>query len=159
MKFLSYICLIGFLFLGCKKYPEDGKISLQTVKHRLIKGEWKLQKFYINGSDSSQHVYSSFVDANGNLYEWKYFNCTLDLLKEESREHYKSYQATGSLGVHIWYLSDKKDYLFLGITGEKVFGIDNPVVWVIKKLTKEELIITADKNGNTYEIEFKKHLN
>lgn len=156
MKFPVYICICLILFLGCKKYPEDGKISLQTVKHRLIKGEWKLQKYIINGADSSQHVNWSIIDVNGNLYEHKYFNLTLDLLKEESREYYKSYQASGSLGVRIWYLSDKKDYLFLGITGEKALGVDNPAIWDISKLTKDELIIKTNKNGNNYEVCFNK---
>lgn len=50
------ICLCSFFLFSCKKYPEDGKWSKNTVKQRLIH-KWQLKECLINGNDSASSIY------------------------------------------------------------------------------------------------------
>ena len=104
MKQLNTINLIFSLFLmlffcACKKYPEDGKWSKNTVKDRLL-NRWELKECLVNNVDSIDAKYTLIQNNTCDLQidtlhyslrniilEFKYYTTKSGGLKEK---HYSS---------------------------------------------------------------------
>jgi hypothetical protein len=60
---LIFITIILLLpFSGCKKYPEGPLISFRTIEKR-IHGNWKVENYLVNGSDSINLLKNSYGDT------------------------------------------------------------------------------------------------
>ncbi len=145
MKKLSYFIILLLFIASCKKYEEGPDFTLRTIYNRL-KGEWEITNVYISGIDSTQ------------IKEFDYIE--LILCNE------------GSICVPIWdqiYNEQKKTIYFKNINREKLYkgwwimdnfkkiNIGGTLIaggdifrntYVIKKLTKEQMILIDNNNSN-----------
>lgn len=180
-KFVVYITASLILILGfsaCKKYPEDGKLSLHSVRYRLTKHKWILDKYTVNDKDSSSHTYSyiqkitnrtiylkmenarlSFQTTKPNGYNSSLigsFNITNDYSND-------SMYISGGVGSGFdWTIHDKK--IIIKIKDfYKIHNSSSPLLnqinenneWDIRKLTDKEFIIeTHSYNGKKLNLKF-----
>lgn len=156
MRIILYICLLSIVFGGCKKYPEDHKISLRTPLKRLTKHNWKLEKLYINDIDSSMREYGGGATPT---YNFKDKIMGLSNEKPESTsKYYLVSQTTYGFPIYGWrFDTNKKESLVFsdGNSGQnQVFRANGNAVWEIVKLTKEELILKTEDNGKIHRVEF-----
>lgn len=139
------------LFSTCKKYPENGRIYLSTVKHRFESHDWFFKNLFVNGIDSTSE-YAKKFDQQGTLSS---IQLDLDIKSEKLIVNYPM-----SISGYIEYgivISDKKRKMqFFEKSYERNFFVDNDIVWNIRKLTKKDLIIEGNNDNNNYRFEFKK---
>ena len=143
MKKLIYLLILLAIAcsFGCKKRFVDGPlISFRSVKQR-IHGTWKVDKFYINGADSTDEFNAKVgceIEFTGNIYNgednfWCFFfkNCN-----------------NGKTLNGFWYffqgdkselaLTPLRDTTFLTVPGP-FSGNDDSENWIILRLTNQEL--------------------
>jgi hypothetical protein len=154
------------LFSKCKKYPEN-ILLLKNPKKVIAKAgtvhnserptgpSWILTNYIINGVDSTN---SDFFK----VYREEGIKIYLDKTdKEESQ-----WCSCIDIMQTAWSFFDKKKVvMFAGkvstnssnpnyLNQRNVF-VEPGLRWTIKKLDKNNLWLTADNNGNAYEIRFK----
>jgi hypothetical protein len=76
MKRVLFFFLLTIVFFACNKYEEGPSFSLRTKKHRLV-NTWAIDKYYVNGSDSTVAFLTEYVNYiytlnNNNSYSIKY---------------------------------------------------------------------------------------
>jgi hypothetical protein len=157
MKSFLYILIVCALFFGCKKYPEDGKLSLRTAKNRLTNHNWRLKDLFINGIDSTSRNYYT-VSSTFN-YKDKIFGLgkgitTYDknineITKAETGMPFYGWQfVSGSHKMEIYFAS--------GGSASSNFRADMNSLWEILKLTNNEFILKTQVNGKTIQVRFEK---
>jgi hypothetical protein len=52
-KLFSFFFTVTIFFPSCHKFPDGLKFSLRSLKNRIT-GTWKVDKFYVNGEDSTE---------------------------------------------------------------------------------------------------------
>lgn len=52
-KLFFFFFIVMITFSSCHKFPDGLKFSLRSVKNRIT-GTWKVDKFYVNGEDSTE---------------------------------------------------------------------------------------------------------
>lgn len=125
-KALFVLLIITTAFSSCKKYEDDGFISLRTAKARLT-GTWKAEKAFDNqGNDVS----STFTSAN---YQVRFdkdgkFNVNANVL-------IFTLNATGK-----WEFVESKQSIKITMDPNQ-FNLENST-WKIKKLHGGELHVT-----------------
>jgi uncharacterized protein YfcZ (UPF0381/DUF406 family) len=122
-KSLLFLLIITAAFTSCKKYEDDGFISLRTAKARLT-GTWKAEKaFDKDGNDISSTLtstnYQVRFDKDGK------FNVTANVL-------IFTLNATGK-----WEFIESKQSIKITMDPNQ-FGLENST-WKIKKLHGGEL--------------------
>ncbi|MBA3706124.1 MAG: hypothetical protein H0W84_09565 [Bacteroidetes bacterium] len=156
--------LFSLFFTECKKYSEDGGISLHKPLRRLINIHWQVIDVSFNGT-SINAVFNDSLNL-GELEDLQlYFNYSRSSL-EVSYVDYAYYGNSDYLvGYGEWKLGDKDVRLaFYKLDGfgsytspdvindHKILNNLFPPVWLIIKLYGSELKI---KNNKGYEITFK----
>ncbi len=163
--FLHFLMFLIVALTGCKKYPDDHKISLQTAKKRFRAHEWFFSKLFINGKDSTMtHLHNILPTKNS----------TRDLsFKITEGLNYKS---DGGVIAFPFYpkptsaypdltsamsINEKKTVLTMGwpIMNTLIPNTMNSSIWIpirttweITKLTKTDLHIKSTYNN--YEVKF-----
>lgn len=184
MKIPPKILLLAAVFLlacsACKKYPEDGKRSWRTPKHRIYSHAWHITEISIDGGDSTHadnFVPIAFIDIS---------------FKEDDLNYYEAYQSKEYKELTIsntpldvsnrnyWHFAESKDKIYM-VTGvfhdifEGYNGIGNyynynnyymstviPFVsgggttWDIRKLTDAELILEIKSQNHDIRLSFSK---
>ncbi|MES2133453.1 MAG: hypothetical protein V4506_13985 [Bacteroidota bacterium] len=153
----KYIFLSLFIiaFTRCKKYPENDRIYLKTVKARLISHEWHFNKLTINGIDSTEmhtlkfgtstpeNVTINFdPDLNSLVLKYptapnSYVNKDIVFKEKKKKISIDEYQGniTNSIYVRLFILNEKHE-------------------WDIAKLTKNEFVLTGIGNNKEFRFEF-----
>lgn len=81
MKYALYICLSILILSSCKKYTEDDKIFwMKTAMRRISSHSWKVEKFTIDGEDSTERVY--YVQNSS----YSFSQISMDFKKEKYRK-------------------------------------------------------------------------
>ncbi len=147
------IFLIGSLFLGCKKYPEN-KLWFKDPK-KVFKGG-KITSYTVNGVDKMKY----FRDLYSNFPYNKYGTRIDDVFAIPIDYHSGEEELDTEYGKGSLHFSETKreiEITFKPINEE--YGAENIFVgrlsWKIMKLTKDGVLkLQAKYNFITYEIQF-----
>ncbi len=178
-KFTGILFMVfGILFFSCKKYPEDGKLSLHSVRYRLTKHKWILKQYFVDDVDSSSYIYSYIqIITNKHIY-WKMENAKLSFQTIKPDGYNSSligsftitndysndstYMPGGVYSGFDWTIPDKK--IIIKIKDyDKSSNFNIPLLdqinenneWEIRKLTDKEFVIeTIDYNGKKLKMKF-----
>jgi hypothetical protein len=170
--YLSIFFTLIIILAGCKKYPEDHKISLQTAKKRLRQHAWHLSKLYINGADSTMaHLHNiipgsnktrdfSFMVTKGLNYKTDGGEISFPFFPKPNSA-YPDYTSIISINKHKTILSIGGGTIDNYHNGPIVSSNSNSIMWVIgssqvdweiTKLTKTDLHLKT--TNNNYEVKF-----
>jgi hypothetical protein len=167
LKTILYIACILLLSAGCKKYPEDGKRSLKSPLKRIIDHAWKIDKLYIDGADSTDHVYEATYRTPSVQYT---FN---DVVVNFKKGYYPkdftlgNYRVATAIPAGItgtqtpaWDFIEDKDrlvfFLDSGPNNANTFQLNaKEQHWDINSLTKDKLDITTIESKRKIRIVFK----
>ena len=156
----------------CKKYPQDGKRSWSTIKHRLTTHKWILKEYLINGEDDVNRYYVNKgsgigLDTGGFYYSFKdsELEFTTKKLYKDNGGPFDGYIVgtnristipgnpflSGPSQSFAWNLSKK--YISINAIGGSTvvpfFTKDTAnTYWEIRKMTDKELIIKQTDNKN-----------
>jgi len=146
------VFLFGLIFLlsTCNKYPDGPGFSLATKKARVTRN-WKIEKFFINGRDTSS-VFGAFF---------------LKIHRDESYNFYYTSQVIGNYCEEgVWSLTDKKQGLKFDYKAQDQgngFGCESPVAgtqnYEIRRLKSKQLWLRGiSKNGDILDFHFKSYV-
>jgi hypothetical protein len=179
--FLFFLPLLVYFLSTCKKYPEDKFISLGSAKVRLD-GEWKLEKFEIDGVD----VISKYNDSLGSINItdcrfWFRFDRKIDknssktynlfVINKSSKKVSEVMEQVDISGVKFNFQDKKKKTIGIGNVFDKIPIADsilNKILiknlmstfsWEIRMLHNKNLIIEKVKNNLKYRLCFRKTRN
>ncbi len=184
MKTLFFkILFIITMLLGlitCKKYPEDGKRSWQTVKKRLTNHRWVLKEYLVNSGDSinlyHRKTYYNQPDTGALYYNLR--NAELEFTNRTTGKDNggpfvggfvtKTYISTIASAPNL--SGPSASLVWSGKTGLSISAYSSsntklPLLdkinesngWEIKKLTDKELIIkTTDFNNRVIQLKFQR---
>jgi len=155
MKILLYISIVGALFFGCKKYPEDEQfVHLKTPLGRIKQyNEWRITEYNVNGIDSIPHI-NSKVPSDYSLDKISFF------FKNFGTGYIEFNGAGISNNINIKF-AEKKRKISIGyqplVSGYNYsLFLDGWNTWEIQKLEKGILIIEVNKSNKVYRIKFEK---
>ena len=171
MKHLKTITILFILSLltlisltTCKKYPQDGKISWSSIKHRLTSHKWILKEYLINGEDDIERAY---INSSG--YYWSFKNGILEfrnkaLYKDNGGPFDGGFNSEPAInsdpskplgysrGIGFAWNVGKKyiSIMAMGSSTEIPFFAKDTAntYWEIRKMTDKELIIKQIDNKN-----------
>lgn len=177
VKYLIVGLICSLCFISCKKYPEDGKWSENTVKQRLI-NNWQLKECLVDGEDliDLQHTFK-YINPDSQMNDsiiYTLRNLTIEIkyyktkINGKTTKVYDSYYAVNNiLYNHLcicagneWKLIENKNKLEFSHEFKKGFGYGTNTVylhllynetneaWDIRKLTDKELIIETINSFN-----------
>lgn len=153
-KFLSHISfLICILFVinSCKKYPENDRIYLKTVKARLINHDWYFKKLTVNGVDSTDVHAQRFGTTPGQIK----FKITKNL--DKLNLIYPG-AANGYRERTIQFDKKKKKMKIFEFDANsekhRLFIVSEEHELDIVKLTTQDFVLTFTNNDNQYRFEF-----
>ena len=160
-KYLKTILLLLaciLIFTTCKKYPEDGHLSLQTVKHRLTKHDWFLSKYIIEDRDSTISHMNFFTTYSATNPRDLHFTIKPFAFGTDGTA-IVLFQPGQQLGYSSFSLRGKKrdvyiEFLYVNFHRISFFG-EGDHEWVIRKLTKTDFIIESEFNNIKYRVELK----
>ena len=152
-KSYLFIILIGAVFFGCKKYPEN---KLWFKKPESVFKGGKITSYTINGIDKMEYFRNLYRSFPYNLYGQKIEDVfDLPFSYDKTNEDFYTDYGVGSLH----FSKTKRE---IEITFEPVnesYGAENIFVgrlsWKVMKLTKDGVLkIQAKYNFKLYEIQF-----
>ncbi|MBL7911883.1 MAG: hypothetical protein JNJ41_12570 [Bacteroidia bacterium] len=163
---ISLILLFALIFNTCKKYPEGGFVY-NRIKHLFGKNKdhseklWKLKLYEVNGIDSttlfqgadkylnSSHDFVRFhiSEAHARNYSTQIFlyNYSVDIDKDAKLM---------SMGTDLGYYNNDSSQCFLKgnitVCQRNIFNPEKNKFceWDIRKITKDEVIITKQLTNN-----------
>ncbi len=137
------LILFVIVFCACRKYPDDGKLSLNTPYDRLRKHSWKLIDINIDGADSTNKSWPALgPTASFNLNG---FELTFGAKKADDPT---DYSLNDGGPFWYWYFANHKKELrismVIGFTS--MLPYEDNRNWKILKLTDDDLFleITGD---------------
>ena len=149
---------------SCKKYSEDGHVSLSTAKQRLIKKNWKLKSYLVNDVDSISNPYP---------YELKINNVTVDTITRDLNKIELIFDSPNKAtcndySTSDWKLVDDKQMIHFYFnrylltsrgSSQSVHYITFPHNysddWKILKLTKDDFIIEMNTTIKNIRLTFR----
>jgi hypothetical protein len=148
-KVSNILILFVIVFCTCRKYPEDGKLSLSTSYQRLTKHPWKLININIDGADSTNKswpVGSSPANGPVAFFNLNGFELTFGAKKADDPTDYSLNDAGPSWW---WYFANHKKELRIQMAaadGTSMLPYGTNRNWKILKLTDDDLFleITGD---------------
>jgi hypothetical protein len=154
LKTYLFIFIIGSLFLGCKKYPEN-KLWFKDPK-KVFKGG-KITSYTMNGLDRMKYFRDRYSTFPYNQYGKKIDNVfEIPFEYHSGEEEISTEYGKGSL--HFSETKREIEITFKPLNEE--YGAENifvsrGVTWKIMKLTKDGVLKLQGKyNFITYEIQF-----
>lgn len=177
VKYSITFFLFSFLLISCKKYPEDGKWSRNTVKQRII-NSWQLKECLVDGIDlidiqqtvkyvnpANQMIDSIAYTLNDFSLDFQYYKTKVNGKSTEVYNcHYSVQNILYGYGCICagseWKLIEKKNKLEFSNEFKKGFGYgantvyinllynETNEVWDIRKLTDKELILETTNSFN-----------
>lgn len=156
---ILFISTLLMSFLGsCKKYDEGPWISLRS-KEKRMSGEWEVQKFLVNGYDSTN--YFNKYD-NAHFIFNPYNNGRLVLSCFDKSANPKPIIVLNGK----WEWISNKNKININYTSSSgaednpfelcPFIINNPTDWEIKRLTNSEFYLEANCDGEFFRLELKR---
>ncbi len=175
LKLFSLLILSLLFISGCKKYPDDHKISLQTAKKRLQAHQWYFSKLFINGADSTMaHLHNiipnstsprdfSFMVTKGLNYKTDGGEISFPFIPKPPNTSTPDYTSTISINKHKTILKIAGGFVDNYNNGAITPSTMNSIMyisdsrlgngeWEITKLTKTDLHIKT--TFNNYEVKF-----
>ena len=156
MKFFKtylLIVIIGILFFGCKKYPEN-KLWFKNPE-KVFKGG-KITAYTINGADRMSYFKALYRD-----FPYNYYGQSIPAVFDIAFEYNSSdKEIKTTYGEGSFTFSETKREIEISFKPVNVdFGAENIFVgrlsWKIMKLTKDGVLrIQAKDNFKLYEIQF-----
>ncbi|NTW31457.1 MAG: hypothetical protein HGB12_02335 [Bacteroidetes bacterium] len=146
MKKVFYIITLSafVLFFACGRYEDGPEFSLRSVKNRIT-GSWKVDKFYIDGIDSTDEFNSklgckidfNLESFNGADHIWKCIlnNCNNNSIFQGDWWFYDNKIKM----IHTYFIDDST---FISAIGP--FGKGRSTKWTILRLTNKEFNLTTD---------------
>ncbi len=155
MKNIKIILL--FIFLAgilptCKKHPDGPTISLRTKKSRVM-GHWDINKYLVNGADSTQSLLSR-VSCATPIYFYQ--------MDKGDKECSISCPPT-TYRYSNWFFEDDKK--ILAFSNSDTSSVSYPPLhlsgrakehWEIQRLTNKEMWLKTTTDNIEYYIELKK---
>ncbi|MFI5202853.1 MAG: hypothetical protein ACHQF2_00030 [Flavobacteriales bacterium] len=132
---ILFVVMVVLTIASCNKYEEGPSLSLRSKKARLT-GEWKADKFTLNGTD----ITSAFLASAGSDY-------TMHLDKDGAYHIHATFEDGGT-----WEFSDNKEELHMlsSVAGAEEEHFD------IIKLKNKELWLRHTHDSEVYEYHYKK---
>jgi len=151
---LFSLVIICFFLITCKKYKEGPLISFRKPETRIT-GEWDIDKFFINGNDSTYvfaNKYYFLINApdyggEGSESLWHVFSYISDSLSLYSQLSYEGFSKDRK-SFHVQYRYNYPDSDTIKIIGPFTSGIKSN--WIIKKLRINEVWLKCDYQGSEY---------
>lgn len=148
MKYIFAFVFIIYSLVGCKKYPEGGRLfGIATTEDRIV-GPYHVYNLMVNNVDSS-------MVGNPNLCTSKAF--TFSFVKNEFDG--KILKSTcGAFPTNSWAVTGDKKQLLITCSftnsADELYPIiinkDISVTWDIQRLTKDELWLKTNLYGREY---------
>ena len=138
----------------CNKYEDGPFISLRSAKKRVI-GEYELEKYFVDGADSSSVIQSLINDYGYTYHFGDYFD------RNTSIATYCNNNDSCKRFFGSWYFIDSaKKMRIYGNPGASgwtfPFQTYEKKEWQILRLKRKEMWIAADIDGKNYELRFNK---
>jgi len=153
---IGTVLFILLLISSCKKYDEGPWISFRTKEKRII-GTWEVNKFYVNGNDSSQF----FLKYDSPIFSFEKSSIYISL----ADMHRPPENTTKYLDGYWDFIDNKKGISMSFEThGEQddsnleygPFQGEKDSKWEIKKLKTEEFYLETDFENSHYRLELKR---
>lgn len=144
--FISYLSIL-VLFSACKKYQDDDRYYLTSVKGKLSAHDWLFNKMTVNDVDSTtQHA---------QLFGTNPHNIKFKINKDIDNLILKYPNVPNSYLAYTFQLSDSKNEVFIGQDSSfPEFFRFRDVNFKILKLTDECFNIQMNKDGLDVTFEF-----
>jgi len=143
-KYILLFLLLAFCFTDCKKYPEGPWISLRSKEKRLL-GNWKVQKYLIDGVDSTS---TKFPNLSSSVCVYSF-------------AHYGQYVDDGCYSTGgKWGWGNKKESLIVGLEFGSIltpFFLSTSTEWTILRLSNKDMHLKTTFSSMQYEIFLKKN--
>ena len=130
---MLFIFLAGILST-CKKYPEGPLISLRTKVQRLT-GTWKVEKYLIDGADSTAIKYP--------------VECSYRITNKEHTTQIFD-RCGSSQSQSEWDFNENRTSLIFKSSGSPLF-LTKPIEWKIMKLKFKEMHLQTEYNSKQYD--------
>lgn len=147
------VIILLIIFCGCKKYPEDPYIiTFRSVQTRLL-GTWQIEEFKIDET-SSVGLFNNTENV---------LNVKID--KSEPEDHVDGDIVRIADVYGVWYYEDYQKKLKFQFYEQEndsscfyfgPFADSLESIWIIQKLTMEELWLETDYNSKNYKLFLKK---
>jgi hypothetical protein len=113
-RFASFVFFIAFCIYGCRKYDECTAISLRDGESVLLRGVWRIEKYEVNGVDSTDFILNNPYYAD---MEFK-----SDSVKGTTEGHYTA-------GIFKGYY-DISSSEYIGLSGYDTLALSKNVLFV-----------------------------
>jgi hypothetical protein len=148
---MRYFAILFLLLLAwsCTKYPKDNFISVLTPAQRLTANPWELTQLLVNGADSTPLLLMNSTTPYRIMFSKKGRHL------ERFTDGYAGWGSVSTAGHHLdftYYLDCSK-----GTCAYYTFIKPGASSWQILKLYGEELILSRNKDGKTYEAHFRNY--
>ncbi len=137
LPYFFLLFLLASVLFTCKKYPEGPRISLRTKVQRL-EGRWVVEKYLIDGADSTAVKYPNEC----------YYNIT-------NKEHTSKISSSCDSTDGRWEFNDNRTSLILKSRKSPLVLTSN-IEWKIMKLKFREMHLQTNFNSKQYDIYFTK---
>ncbi len=137
---LFILCFLILVVTDCKKYPDGPSLSFRS-KNARVEGNWKIDKYFKNGSEVTQ----TFIDFYGSDFEW-------DFKKDATWELKGKYTDHGT-----WKLGGDKLTLHVYPAKSDTATVDPPQdIYDIQRLANKQLwLLIRYSTGETETFHFK----
>ena len=140
-RILLILLILAGIIAGCKKFEDGPCFSLRSVKNRIT-GTWKVDKFYIDGADSTDEFNSKLgceIEFSRDAYQTTNYIRTIYLKNCNNGKTLKG----------LWSFFNKENELHIYFTETLDFtnaigplGSDKDAFWTILRLTNKEFNLT-----------------
>lgn len=133
MKLIILQCVVCLFISSCKKYPDGPLISLRTKQARIT-ARWQMEKYLVNGADSTEKL-----NPGNSKYNIAF----------EEKQVFTDANING-----YWEFKEKKEavrlYNFANTAVPYEFGLilSGDCEWKILRLTKKEFWLETDFQGS-----------
>ncbi|MGZ3883967.1 MAG: hypothetical protein ACXVP0_08825 [Bacteroidia bacterium] len=174
-SFPIFILGLVVLLTACKKYPEDGKRSWRTAKHRIYSHPWRMKEISVDGGDSTRSP--NFLPIAFMVIEFKEDNLNYYEAYASSSEYKELTISDTPFNVsnrNYWHFTDSKKQVFMVADAYSTYSTYSTYTtnnyyyggslipyanhggstWEIRKLTATELILELKNGGHDLRLSF-----
>lgn len=173
IKTVACFLLFAFLFLGCsKRYADDDVCYMFNPPGNRITGTWRLTRYYINGGDSTNFLFTKYVGlcANGlhtgtPCYQFGVIDFEVESYNQASAAFHYTINAIDASGDFAFVSNNSHivcDFV-VARNSPKVYNPfrvrpynGTPDDWKIQELTNIKFKLSNTINDTAYIIEFEK---
>lgn len=155
---LSFLALIVILVLTeCGKYDEGPLISFHSRQKR-IEGLWKVDKFIVEGTDSTTfftQLFGDKIDIPTDEYKWEMpeGNNTLRMggtWEWHTLKYYVMWNVDYAYYNNVYFETDT-----ISVYGMGPFATNKSIKWEIERISSKELFLSTMWDNHEYRLEMK----